>query len=111
MKPVRLKMGAEARAGGVFFRVWAPKRRRVEVVVENAILTTRDPQPQVVFPLRREKDGYFGAFVRGLGPGTLYRYRLDRREDFPDPCSRFQPQGPHGPSLVVDPRAHAWRDS
>ena len=39
-----------------------------------------------------------------------YRYRLDGKDSFPDPCSRFQPEGPHGPSLIVDPAAYQWRD-
>ena len=45
-------------------------------------------------------------------PGTLYRYRFgDGAERFPDPASRFQPLGPHGPSQVVDPTAFAWTDA
>ena len=45
------------------------------------------------------------------GPGTLYRYLLDGGEPaLPDPASRFQPQGPHGPSMVVDPSAYVWHD-
>ena len=39
-----------------------------------------------------------------------YRYRLDGGQAYPDPCSRFQPEGPHGPSLIVDPRAYQWHD-
>ena len=48
-----------------------------------------------------------------MRPGTLYRYRLDERDDhvFPDPASRFQPRGVHGPSQVVDPSTFAWTDS
>jgi maltooligosyltrehalose trehalohydrolase len=39
-----------------------------------------------------------------------YRYRVNGKELFPDPCSRFQPEGPHGPSLIADPAAFQWRD-
>ena len=47
------------------------------------------------------------------GHGDRYRYRLDG-ELFADPASRFQPEGPFGPSQVVDPVASsgantAWR--
>jgi maltooligosyltrehalose trehalohydrolase len=42
--------------------------------------------------------------------GTLYKFRLDGGGTFPDPASRCQPQGPHGPSQVVDPAAFAWTD-
>jgi maltooligosyltrehalose trehalohydrolase len=97
----RLQLGARPYKGGVSFRVWAPKRHQVEVVFEGgdraAVLT-------------REDGGYFSALVAGAGPGSLYRYRLDGDEIVPDPCSRFQPQGPHGPSLIVDPDRYAWND-
>jgi len=37
-------------------------------------------------------------------------YLLDGAGPYPDPCSRFQPQGVHGPSSVVDPAAFEWSD-
>jgi len=60
--------------------------------------------------MQRQPDGYFTAEAPGLGAGTLYRYRIDGAGPYPDPASRFQPQGPHGPSMAVDPDAYAWRD-
>ena len=54
--------------------------------------------------------GYFRALVEGATVGTLYRYRLDRDKERPDPASRYQPQGVHGPSQVVDKHFH-WTDS
>src|SRR4029078_5261805 len=42
--------------------------------------------------------------------GSRYWFRLDGKETFPDPASRFQPDGPHGPSQVVDPHAFRWTD-
>ena len=60
--------------------------------------------------LAPEGHGYFSALVPGVGAGTLYRLRLDAKGEFPDPASRFQPEGPHGPSQVVDPRAFRWKD-
>lgn len=95
-------LGATLRGDGVHFRVWAPKAKRIEVVVE--------PDGQT-FPLEVVRDGYHTGFVPGLGAGTLYRYRIDGGERYPDPCSRFQPEGPHGPSLVVDPEAFTWSDA
>ena len=88
-------------ADGVEFRVWAPKRTRVDVVIEGS--------DQLV-ALATEDGGYFAGLVRGVGAGTRYRYRLDGGDAFPDPCSRFQPQGPAGPSMVVDPEAYRWHD-
>jgi len=47
--------------------------------------------------------------VDDVGPGSLYRYRLDGRQERPDPASRYQPQDVHGPSQVVDD-AFTWAD-
>jgi maltooligosyltrehalose trehalohydrolase len=60
--------------------------------------------------LEPEGDGYFAAEAPGSA-GLRYRYRLDDGDPLPDPWSRFQPQGPHGPSMVVDPNRYAWRDA
>ncbi len=96
-------LGAEVLPNGVRFRVWAPKRKSVDVVIENG--------NERIIPLDPEGDGYFSGFVPHLEAGPLYRYRLDEEGKYPDPCSRFQPQGPHGPSMVIDPWAYKWGDS
>ena len=97
----RRPIGAECTAGGVDFRVWAPDHNELSVVIDGSD-----------YPLNRESDGHFGGVVANACAGTLYRFRLERgRETFPDPASRFQPEGPHGPSQVVDPTAHRWRVS
>jgi maltooligosyltrehalose trehalohydrolase len=100
----RFPVGAEVSPEGVHFRVWAPKRRRVEVVFEEA-----SGEWPVEFELTAEEGGYFSGFVEGVGAGALYRFRLDGGGAFPDPASRFQPQGPHGPSQVIDPSAFEWK--
>jgi maltooligosyltrehalose trehalohydrolase len=91
--------------GGAHFRVWAPKRKQVEVVFEGEAR-----EWPVECELTPEGDGYFSGLVEGAGAGALYRFRLDGGEAFPDPASRFQPDGPHGPSRVVDPAAFRWTD-
>jgi len=77
------------------FRVWAPFVHRVEVHIlapsEQIASTTKDPR------------GYHEVVVNDLEPGALYRYRLDGQKERPDPASRSQPDGVHGPSEVVDP--------
>ena len=99
----RLPIGAEFLAdGGAHFRVWAPKRKHVEVVLQGS-------RESFVVVLERDNNGYFVGIVRRARPGDLYRYRWDGSEEFPDPASRFQPKGPHGPSQLVDPRAFPWR--
>jgi maltooligosyltrehalose trehalohydrolase len=97
----RLDLGAEPTHDGVSFRVWAPQRKTVEVILESEGRT---------IALEPQSDGYFSAMIRGLGAGCLYRYRLDGQVICPDPCSRFQPKGPHGPSMVADPNAFVWSD-
>jgi maltooligosyltrehalose trehalohydrolase len=101
----RLPVGAEIMAEGVHFRVWAPLRKRVEVVFEEA-----KAEGPADFELTAEPEGYFSGLLPGAGAGALYRLRLDGGDAFPDPVSRFQPQGPHGPSQVIDPAAFAWTD-
>jgi maltooligosyltrehalose trehalohydrolase len=101
----RLPIGAEVVPGGVDFRVWAPRPERVQVVLEDA----RDRT--TVFDLVPEGNGYFSGVVARASAGSLYRYRLDGAGPFPDPASRFQPDGPHGPSQVIDPDAYRWRDT
>lgn len=87
------------------FEVWAPEAARVEVVLEP------DAAAHRAHPMRRLPDGYFTATLSDVGPGALYRFRPDGRGPFPDPASRFQPQGVHGPSQVVDPAGFAWTDA
>ena len=104
----RLPVGAEAQpAGGTHFRVWAPRRRRVEIVLES-----ETGERLSAFELKAEDGGYFSAFNREARDGTLYRFRLDGDDSYlyPDPASRFQPDGPHGPSQVVDPSKFKWTD-
>ena len=99
----RLGLGAEVCPEGVRFRVWAPKHKQVEVVFENL--------NGLIVPLTRESSGYFSGVVAQAAPGALYRYRLAGKNSYPDPCSRFQPEGPHGPSMVVDSEGYTWRDT
>ncbi len=95
----RYPVGAEVTGSGTAFRVWAPERGGVSAVVDG-----RD------HALAPGRDGYFEGTVAGVGAGARYRFRVDGREA-PDPASRFQPDGPHGPSEVVDPRGFPWTDA
>lgn len=103
----RLPIGAEVMAqGGVEFRVWAPAALSVEVVLEAG------PGAMVMDKLTAEPDGYFTGVVAEAEPGTRYRFRLDGGADlYPDPASRYQPEGPHGSSEVVEPARFAWTDA
>jgi maltooligosyltrehalose trehalohydrolase len=104
--------GAVADARGTRFRVYAPKARSVAVVLEAGSAGPTSHRAARVHPLVRDGAGCWSTHVDGVGPGALYRYRLDEAEALlPDPCSRFQPQGVDGPSQVVDPAAYRWHDA
>ena len=97
----RFPVGAEVQpGGGTHFRVWAPGPGTVELVVERA-------GEDMTIALDREDDGYYSAYVAAAADGARYRYRLDGSL-YADPASRFQPDGPFGPSQVVDPSQYAW---
>ncbi len=86
-------------------RVWAPQCRSVEVVIDDDSAGRSDS------PLEAEGNGYFSADLANVDAGTCYRFRLDGQGAYPDPASRYQPDGPHGPSMVIDPAAFAWGDA
>jgi maltooligosyltrehalose trehalohydrolase len=99
----RFPIGAEVQGGQTHLRVWAPRCRRVAVAVDGA------GGPGIA--LRAEENGYFSGPATGLTSGGRYRFRLDDQETlYPDPASRFQPEGPSGPSEVIDPRTFEWTD-
>jgi maltooligosyltrehalose trehalohydrolase len=104
----RFPIGAEvAPQGGTHFRVWAPKSKTVAVeVCQDARF-----EPNVIqsFELEREEHGYFSGYAQPAAPGRFYKLRLEEGA-FPDPASRFQPEGPHGPSQIVDPARFRWTD-
>lgn len=98
------RLGARPGRDGVTFRVWAPTRTRVALVVNPGLASSRERL------LARADDGTFGGVFDDVGAGDLYAYVLDGDGPFPDPASRFQPQGVHGPSAVVDPTTYVWSD-
>jgi maltooligosyltrehalose trehalohydrolase len=101
----RLPVGAEPQGGkGVHFRVWAPAAAKVSVEVQ------RDKGRDDSWPLASEGQGYFSGLLSSARIGDLYKFRLDSGA-FPDPASRFQPEGPHGPSQVIDPSTFKWTDA
>jgi maltooligosyltrehalose trehalohydrolase len=98
-------VGAEVVGDSVSFRVWAPRRKRVLAVFES-------PARSDEISLSPEADGYFSGTTRHARAGMRYRFRLDDDDRlYPDPASRFQPEGPHGPSEIVDASAFEWTDS
>lgn len=100
MRPWSLSRGATVVADGVRFSVWAPKATQVSVQIEGG----------ETHPLPPSGGGVFEETIRGVREGADYRYVLDDTA-VPDPVSRYQPAGVHGPSRVVDPSGYHWKDA
>src|SRR5215471_17706055 len=87
---------------GVRFRLWAPKARAINIVLEDSTTT---------LPMVQLSDGWFEFVTDRASAGSLYRFQIDGEMNVPDPASRFQPRDVHGPSEVVDPRRFNWEDA
>lgn len=92
-------MGPQA----VSFMVWAPGKKSVSAKIISHSGT-------LDFPLKKDEKGYFRGVAEGTGAGDRYLYVLDRSDSLPDPASRYQPDGVHLPSQIVDPREFPWTD-
>ena len=97
--------GANVGSGGVEFRVWAPNAESAEAEV----VSPEDVEPRRV-ALERGAEGWFQGVDPHARAGSRYGFRLDGRAALPDPYSRFQPDGVHGLSEVIDPFAYRWGD-
>ncbi len=84
------------------FRVWAPFRERLGLLLSESNPT---------YAMERDDEGYWEVQVPGIGPGTHYYFVLDGELQRPDPASRWQPQGVHGPSAVTDPAGYDFKDT
>ena len=93
--------GALPHGTGTLFRIWAPLAASAAVMLGDGRTV----------PMERESLalGTWTAHVRGVAPGARYRIRLGETSPWPDPASRFQPDGVHGPSEVVAPAAYHWK--
>ncbi|HEV2862373.1 MAG TPA: malto-oligosyltrehalose trehalohydrolase [Pyrinomonadaceae bacterium] len=99
----RLELGARPQAdGSTVFRVWAP-------LAESVAVKILGDEPQTV-SMERGEDDVFELRLPDTPAGTDYFYLVGGERERPDPVSRFQPAGVHGPSRVVDPEAFAWTD-
>ncbi|MEZ0273574.1 MAG: malto-oligosyltrehalose trehalohydrolase, partial [Roseimicrobium sp.] len=100
-------MGPELRGeAGTHFRVWAPACQHVAVLLgKDATVEAHEIRK----PLEPEGNGYFSGLVREASPGMIYRFEVDTGA-FPDPASHFQPDGPHGPSQLIDGKSFPWTD-
>jgi maltooligosyltrehalose trehalohydrolase len=99
--PWRLEFGARPVDGGILFRTWAPLAKRLAVRIVG----------DTTFPMEREDEEIFRLLLPERTAGIDYLYAIDDAKERPDPVSRWQPDGVHGPSRVVDPQAFAWTDA
>ena len=84
------------------FLLWAPQSRTVSIrIIED----------NRVIPMEALGNGYHTARVKNISAGARYFYRLEDGRELPDPASRFQPEGVHGPSQLTDTSAFRWSDS
>ncbi len=101
--PWRLRFGARILPGNeVEFRAWAPRLRNIAVRVNRDKAHT--------YEMRQDAADEFTVTVPDLPAGTDYMYLIDALRERPDPFSRWQPEGVHGPSRVVDPESFPWSD-
>jgi malto-oligosyltrehalose trehalohydrolase len=100
-----MPFGAQMLPGGeVRFRLWAPAAKRVTLELESTSGAGRS------VPLEKSADGWVEVTTGEAHAGSRYRFAIDGGTLVPDPASRRNPQGVHGPSEVVDPGAFEWTD-
>jgi maltooligosyltrehalose trehalohydrolase len=99
----RVRPGAIRRADGDWeFSVWAPRRRKVALHLFGS--------PERFIPMKKSDCGFHQVVISDIAPHSKYIYRLDDLNEYPDPASRFQPEGVHGPSQIVDLGQFQWTD-
>ena len=86
----------------VEFKVWAPQAKSLSVKFFN--------QGMEPLSLQKDNSGYWKGHASPIGAGTTYKYVINESLERPDPASRYQPEGVHGPSQVIDPHAFTWTD-
>jgi len=96
----KMPIGAEIIQDAVHFRIWAPKCKSIEVLIDGRGRSS----------LKSEKNGYFSGAFEEIREDDLYKFVVDGGDAFPDPASRCQPQGPHGPSQIINPNKFNWTD-
>ena len=99
-----MKIGAVYNgSGNCEFSVWAPLLKEVALQIVS-------PQQRLI-PMTKDEAGYWKVTTADVETGTLYFYKLENTIERPDPASKFQPQGVHGPSQVINPSLFAWTDT
>lgn len=96
-----MRFGATLGDDGAHFRLWAPTAQQVELLLH------REGGPHAV-SAEAGADGWHEVHDGSARAGQRYQWRIDGERVVPDPASRWNPEGPHGPSVLVDPRDFEW---
>jgi maltooligosyltrehalose trehalohydrolase len=96
--------GAQIEGDGVRFSIWAPNATTMELELFG------ESEPRIL-AMNQGEAGTWSIHVPGVGAGVTYGFRLDGGDAKPDPYSRYQPEGVHGPSMVIDPATYDWTDA
>ena len=103
IKKHEMELGARPLSDGACeFLVWAPNAKTLTL----HLIGRRDES----IAMERLERGYHHAIAQGASAGNHYLYRMEDGRELPDPASRFQPDGVHHPSEIVDTRAFRWTD-
>ncbi|MGD9646726.1 MAG: malto-oligosyltrehalose trehalohydrolase [Pirellulales bacterium] len=90
--------------------VWAPLRNRVQLVLYRGA-EPRDETRQTI-DLQRDDDGYWRLEIDEVPSNARYAYLLDDdATEYPDPASRWQPDGVHRPSAIFSTEEFRWSDA
>jgi maltooligosyltrehalose trehalohydrolase len=84
------------------FCLWAPLKENISLRIF--------PGDQRVIQMEKDQHGYFNLSVNGIVPGTKYLFRVEHKNEYPDPASFYQPEDVSGPSCVVDHSVFKWED-
>jgi maltooligosyltrehalose trehalohydrolase len=97
-----MTQGAHVTNSGVAYHLWAPQawRAELEIIERGEVIRRMD--------LDGDDSGFYAGWDEEGRAGDCYKYRLNGGDSFPDPASRWQPLGVHGPSMVIDPNAYGW---
>jgi maltooligosyltrehalose trehalohydrolase len=83
---------------------WAPTRRRAELIIDPQGPARRSVR------LRPDSDGMWSATIDDVSAGDRYACLLDGHGPYSEAASRFQPDGVHAPSALVDAGLFDWSD-
>ncbi|MCO0637967.1 alpha-amylase family glycosyl hydrolase, partial [Lutimaribacter sp. EGI FJ00014] len=97
-KQYEYRWGAQLHNGSAVFRLWAPALDRLLLKVGQ-----REERR-----MNRRTDGWFDLTVDGLGEAAQYQFVLPDGMAVPDPASRAQAAGVHGPSLLTS-SGYDWK--